>query len=182
MSIDERALVEQAIQHDSRAFAQLYDRYVDKIYKYIYYKTGASASVDDLTAQVFLKAWESIGNYRWTEHPFAAWLFRIAHNLVIDYYRTRRETVPLEDLALEDNITPPLDELAQSHLTSAMLRQAIAQLTEDQQQVIVLKFIDGYEIDQVAKLLGKDSRAVRSLQHRALGALQRILSKSKAQP
>jgi RNA polymerase sigma-70 factor (ECF subfamily) len=176
---DERALVERAIQHDSEAFAQLYDRYVAKIYRYIYFKTGASASVEDLTAQVFLKAWESIGSYRWTERPFAAWLFRIAHNLVIDHYRKHHEIVSVDGLALEDGDSPSLDEVVENHLNAAVVRQAIAQLTDDQQQVIILKFMDGYDAEQIAQLLGKNSRAIRSLQYRALGSLNRILKKGR---
>ncbi len=181
MPDEERALVERASAHDTQAFAQLYDRYVAKIYKYVYYKTGASQSVEDLTAQVFLKAWESIKGYRWTERPFAAWLFRIAHNLIIDYYRQHREFVPIDDLALEDGNAPALDDLAHLHLTTDVLRQAITQLTDDQKQVIILKFLEGYDIDQVAAMLGKDSRAIRSLQHRALATLQRILQKGKVE-
>jgi len=181
MPDEERALVQRASAHDANAFAQLYDRYVAKIYKYIYYRTGASMSVEDLTAQVFLKAWESIDGYRWTERPFAAWLFRIAHNLIIDHYRQQREFVSIDDLVLEDDHTPPLDDLAQLHLTSEQIRQAIAKLTDDQQQVIILKFIEGYEIEQVADILGKDARAIRSLQHRALASLQRILRQGKVE-
>lgn len=181
MPDEERALVQRAIAHDANAFAQLYDRYIAKIYKYVYYRTGASQLVEDLTAQVFLKAWESIDSYRWTERPFAAWLFRIAHNLIIDHYRQHHEFLPIDDLVLEDNAAPALDDLAHLHLTGDLLHQAIAQLTDDQQQVIILKFLEGYEIDQVADIMGKDSRAIRSLQHRALATLQRVLIKGKVE-
>ena len=179
MPDEERALVQRATSHDSHAFAQLYDRYVARIYKYIYYRTGASTSVEDLTAQVFLKAWESIDHYRWTERPFAAWLFRIAHNLIVDHYRQQRPAVSIDDLALQDGGAPGLDDLAHSHLNHDLLRRAIVQLTADQQQVIILKFLEGYSVEQIAGILGKDERAIRSLQHRALAALHRILNKGK---
>ena len=179
MPDEERALVQRASAHDPHAFAQLYDRYVARIYKYIYYRIGTSTSVEDLTAQVFLKAWESIDGYRWTERPFAAWLFRIAHNLIIDYYRQHREFVSLDDLTPHHDNAPGLDDLAHSHLNHDLLRQAIAKLTEDQQQVIILKFLEGYQVEQIADILGKDERAIRSLQHRALATLQRILHKGK---
>ncbi|MBI5032790.1 MAG: sigma-70 family RNA polymerase sigma factor [Chloroflexi bacterium] len=181
MPDEERALVQRATTHDPHAFAQLYDRYVARIYKYIYYRTGASMSVEDLTAQVFLKAWESIASYRWTERPFAAWLFRIAHNLIVDHYRQHREFVSIDDLTLPNGDAPGLDDLAHSHLNEDLLRQAIAKLTDDQQQVIILKFLEGYEVEQIADLLGKDERAIRSLQHRALATLQRILHKGKVE-
>ena len=94
---EERMLVLRAAKHDPEAFARLYDRFVDKIYKYIYYKVGAKSDAEDLTAQVFLKAWEAIGKYRVTERPFSAWLYRIAHNLVVDHFRTKRDAVPIEE-------------------------------------------------------------------------------------
>ncbi len=181
MSDEERSIVQRAVKHDSAAFALLYDRYVDKIYRYIHYKVGTIAQAEDLTAQVFLKAWEGIGKYRWTERPFAAWLYRIAHNAIVDYYRTDRAVVPIDDLALEDedNVSP--EDLAEQRLTSDMVRKAIAQLTDEQQEVIILKFLEGYGTEQVALLIGKDQGAVRALQHRALGTLQRIFRKEAKQ-
>jgi RNA polymerase sigma-70 factor (ECF subfamily) len=89
----EKRLALRAAQRDSEAFAALYDAYVDKIYKYVFYKVGGQAEAEDLTAQVFLRAWEAIGEYEWREYPFSAWLFRIAHNLIVDHHRARRETV-----------------------------------------------------------------------------------------
>ncbi len=168
---DERALV----QHDAQAFARLYDHFVDKIYQYVYYKVRTTGQAEELTAQVFLKAWENIGSYRWTERPFAAWLYRIAHNLVVDYFRTHREAVPLEALQLSDDGAEDVDDLAAKHLDAEMIRQAIAQLTDDQQQVIILKFLEGYGTEEIAQLMDKDPGAVRALQHRALVALQKIV-------
>ncbi len=175
MSDDERSLAQRAIARDSAAFALLYDRYVDKIYRYIFYKVGASAEAEDLTAQVFLKAWESIGSYHWTERPFAAWLYRIAHNLVVDHFRTRHVAAPIDDLSLEDDAA--VEDIVQQQLTNEMLRKTIARLTDDQQQVIILRFLEGYSTPEVARLIDKDEGAVRALQHRALDALQRMLRK-----
>ena len=177
MPIDERSLVERAVRRDTQAFALLYDQYVEKIYRYIHYKVGTRTQAEDLTAQVFLKAWESIGKYRSTEHPFAAWLYRIAHNLVVDHYRTDRAALALDDLPREEADSVSLEEIAEQRLTSEMVKRAITQLTEDQQEVILLKFIEGYSTAEVAALIGKDQGAVRALQHRALGTLQRIFRK-----
>jgi RNA polymerase sigma-70 factor (ECF subfamily) len=181
MSDDERLLVQRAIGYDSRAFTLLYDRYVDKIYRYIHYKVGTSAQAEDLTAQVFLKAWENIGKYRWTERPFSAWLYRIAHNAVVDHFRTHRATELLEDVPLEDERAASLDDLAEQRLTRERVKQAIAQLTDEQQEVIILKFLEGYSTAEVARLIGKEQGAVRALQHRALDTLQRIF-RQEAQP
>ncbi len=174
---EERTLVQRATRRDPEAFARLYDRFVDKIFKYIYYKVRTASQAEELTSQVFLKAWESIGNYRWTERPFAAWLYRIAHNLVVDYFRTHHQAVSLEDLPLSDDHADDVDELAVKNLDAEMIRQAITRLTDDQQQVIILKFLEGYETEEIAELMEKEPGAVRALQHRALIALQKIVRK-----
>ncbi len=171
---DERKLVERACDGDRRAFAQLYDRFVDKIYRYIYYKVGSLSDAEDLTAQVFLKAWEAIGTYQWTERPFSAWLYRIAHNLVVDYFRTKRDLSSLDELPSLEERGPSLEELTQRHLTADTLRRAIARLTPDQQQVILLRFLEGYSTEQVAQIMGKQPGAVRTLQHRALAGLSGV--------
>ncbi len=170
----EKALVERAIKHDRVAFAQLYDRFVDKIYKYIYYKVGNKTDAEDLTGQVFLKAWEAIGHYRWTERPFAAWLYRIAHNLVVDHFRTRKDSTPLDDILSLEHPGTDLDEIIQHHLTADVLRHALRRLTRDQQQVIILRFLEGYNTAEVAEMMGKQPGAVRTLQHRALAGLNLV--------
>jgi RNA polymerase sigma-70 factor, ECF subfamily len=164
----------QSSQFDSESFAKIYDAHVDKIYKYIYYKVGTAVEAEDLTAQVFLNAWQALGRYRQTDRPVSAWLFRIAHNLVIDHFRTQHATVPIDGLpflSYDDDV----EELAQQHLTADMLRQAMQQLTDDQRDVILLKFLDGYSTAEVATILSRDQAAVRALQRRALIALHRIL-------
>ncbi|MFQ5460582.1 MAG: sigma-70 family RNA polymerase sigma factor, partial [Anaerolineae bacterium] len=93
----ERLLASRATRGDRAAYSALYERYVDKIYRYIYYKVGDREQSEDLTSQTFLKAWHAIADYEWRSYPFGAWLFRIAHNLVVDYHRARRETASLDD-------------------------------------------------------------------------------------
>lgn len=178
---DEQTLVARASKHDAEAFACLYDRYVDKIYKYINYKAGRT-NAEDLTSQVFLKSWAALGDYHVTQRPFSAWLFRIAHNLVVDYYRTQRETISLDEFPMADESITDIAELAEHHLDSETLRQALKRLTEDQQQVVILKFIVGYSTDEVARLLNKHPAAVRALQHRALISLERIMGKTRPAP
>lgn len=167
---------------DATMFAQLYGCYVDKIFKYVYGKIGKVTEAEDLTAQVFMKAWQAIGRYRRTEYPFSAWLFRIAHNLVVDYFRTQKETLSIERLPFEiDAGTDSLDTVAQRTLTAADLRKAIAQLTEAQREVIVLKFLEGYSTEETARIICKDEGAVRALQHRALLALKRACNEVEVQ-
>jgi RNA polymerase sigma-70 factor, ECF subfamily len=175
---DERAIVRRAAAHDAQAFARLYDRFVDKIFKYIYYKIGSRSDAEDLTAQVFLKAWEAIGSYHLTEKPFSAWLYRIAHNLVVDHFRMRHDVLPIEEITLPEAPDSDLDDLAQRHLTAESLHRAIKRLTSDQRQVIILRFVEGYNTEEVALIMGKGQGAVRTLQHRALASLGRIFRRS----
>ncbi len=175
----EKELAQRASQHDPEAFAELYDLYVDKIYNYVYYKVGNAAEAEDLTAQVFTKAWEAIGSYRWQGHSFSPWLFRIAHNLVVDYHRARRQTVVLDALetgpyarfSAEDRPEQVLHHL----MTMERVQRAISQLTEEQQTVIILRFLEGYSTAEIAEIMGKKRGAIRGLQFRGLAALRKIL-------
>src|SRR5215210_5930293 len=127
MLCNEAELAQRASTHDQAAFAELYNAYVDKIYKYIYYKVGNAPDAEDLCEQVFLKAWEAIGRYTWCGYPFSSWLYKLAHNVVVDHYRTRREVVPLDTaFATSDEPVDP-DTTLQRMLEAAELRDAINQ-------------------------------------------------------
>jgi len=176
---EEKELAVRATRYDQEAFGQLYDRYVTKIYQYVYYKVGSGAEAEDLTAHVFLRAWEAIGGYEWREHPFSAWLFRIARNLVVDYHRARRETVSLEGSDGRTEVQPSDEEQPdhslQALFTSEQLRQAVSQLTDEQQEVIVLRFLEGYSTAEIAAIMGKREGAIRGLQFRGLAALRELI-------
>ncbi|MFQ5857331.1 MAG: sigma-70 family RNA polymerase sigma factor [Anaerolineae bacterium] len=175
----EKELAIRASMHDPGAFAELYDLYADKIYNYVYYKVGNTVEAEDLTAQVFTKAWEAIGSYQWQGYSFSPWLFRIAHNLVVDYHRARRPTVVLDVLETRPNLASledsQPDQVLQSMMTMERVREAISQLTEEQQTVIILRFIEGYSTADVAEIMGKRRGAIRGLQFRGLTALRKIL-------
>ncbi len=171
-------LVNRAIARDAAAFGELYDRFLERVYRYLYFRLGHQAEAEDLTEQVFLKAWEAMGRFRWQGRPFLAWLYRLAHNALIDHLRSKRPTASLND---PDR---PLDvvsdaaavELAQQ-LDANVLAAAIQELTPEQQQVIVLKFIDGMENVHIAQVMDKREGAIRALQLRALLALRRVLER-----
>ncbi len=179
MGSSERQLAERAAKRDREAFAKLYDLYGDKIYRYIYYKSGRTDEAEDLTAQVFLKAWEAIDHYRWEGYPFSTWLYRIAHNMMIDYYRTHRETLPLDTARTKESTVDP-HQSAERAITSDRIREALKHLTQDQQRVIVLRFLEGYSTSEVASMMDKDPDAIRALQHRALRALQPWMTEEAA--
>lgn len=177
---NEAELAQRASRRDQAAFAELYNAYVDKIYKYIYYKVGSAQDAEDLCEQVFLKAWEAIGRYTWCGYPFSSWLYKLAHNLVVDHYRTRRETLPLNDvIATSDEPVDPESMLRQT-LDACELRDAIVQLTSEQRQVIALKFVEGYDNAEIAQMMNKKEGAIRALQYRALRSLQGILEAEEA--
>lgn len=168
-------LVSRASQGSGEAFGQLYQIYVDRIYNYVYYKTGHSVDAEDLTEQVFIKAWEAIRRFRFEGKPFAAWLFKVARNVVIDHYRTRKNNTDLSEVigAVAHDGDP--EASAMRRATGQVLMTAIRHLTDEQQQVILLKFVDGMDNTEISATMGKKEGAIRALQYRALLALQRIL-------
>lgn len=173
---DERILVRRARDGNANAFGELYERHLDRVYRYVFYRVGSPVEAEDLTEQVFLKAWEAIARYDDRGLPFTAWLYRMAHNLVIDYYRTRRPDVALDE-ALDRAAQDDPSAETEANLEAAEVRAAIGDLNPEQQQVLILRFIEGLGHDQVATILGKTEGATRVLQHRALAALARALER-----
>lgn len=169
-------LVQRAVSGDAEAFASLYDTYVDRVYRFIFFRVGESRLAEDLTSQTFLKAWESVGRYQIRGLPFAAWLFRIARNKVIDNYRVSKETVSLEAaLSTQPDPNGRVDEKVEGHLEIEQMRVALRRLTEDQRQVLTLKFIEGLSTKEISQVTGKREGAIRALQMRGLQALAHIL-------
>lgn len=173
----ERIQIERAVAGDEEAFAALYGAYVDRIYGFIAFRVSNNQTAEDLTSQVFLKAWEALDSYEPRGVSFGAWLFRIARNTVIDHYRTKKEPAPLDTVAETTPAqVPAVDVQVERHLTARELQRALGQLTELQREVLTLKFIVGLETREVAEIMGKRQGAIRALQMRGLQALERILS------
>ena len=175
-SFDEATLIERARRFDRAALSELYKHHVQAIYRYIYYRVGDVDVAEDLVSEVFLKALEGIESFTYSGAPFASWLYRIAQARVSDYFRrkARREHLPLDETLVSGQEEPRAE--VEARLRHEELRSAIARLTEEQQQVIILKFIEGLSNAAVAQILGRTEGAVKSLQYRALASLQRIMS------
>ena len=173
---DEKSLVRRAQQHDQAALTQLYEENFDRIYRYIVLKIGDRTEAEDMTQQVFLSAIKSISSFKWKGTPFSAWLFRIAHNQMVDYWRkkAKRATVPLDESLADGGDNPGL--MAEQNLEIEHLAAATRKLTKAQQEVISLRFPGDLPIAQVAKIMGKSEGAVKALQHSAIVALRRALS------
>ncbi|HYG59600.1 MAG TPA: sigma-70 family RNA polymerase sigma factor [Symbiobacteriaceae bacterium] len=178
---DEQLVVERA-KRDPDAFGRLYDVHFDRIYAYIYRKTGDRQAAEDLTSDTFMKALANIKNYRYTGQPFAAWLYRIAANVVTDYYRSRRISTPLdEELSLQAPGTSPEEAALRLDDQQAVAR-AIQTLSPDQQDVILLRFSAGLRLKEIAQVIGKTEGAVKALMFRALGGLKGKLTESGVRP
>jgi RNA polymerase sigma-70 factor (ECF subfamily) len=176
-SIDEKVLVERA-KTDPESFGLLYERYVDKIYNYIYYRTGNHHDAEDLTAKVFYQALNHISRYVQRGAPFSSWLYRIAHNLVANWHRdrSRRQVVSLERLVLVhgDEEPGPFEKVARIERQETLL-EAIRDLPADRQLLLILKFVDRLPNAQIGKIMGRSEGAIKSLYHRTLVALRRDL-------
>lgn len=175
---NETGLVDLAMAGDFNSFAELYSRHLDAVYRYIYFRTGHQQDAEDLTEQVFLKAWEALPNYKSVGSYFINWLYRISHNIVVDHHR-RQNIVTEDDLLNEATLPHPEQENALDAIILAeemtSLSSAIRQLPEEHQQVIILRFVEGLGHAEISRILDKSEVACRAIQHRALAALNKIL-------
>ncbi len=174
-------LVKAAVSGNVDAFGELYRQNFEAIYRYLYFRLRSAPDAEDLTNQVFLNAWRSIGRFEPGKVPFGAWLYTIAHNLLVNHYRSRQrraETTIDEntDSAMEAGpmIVNPETEFEKKWRNQA-LREAIESLNEEQQLVVYFRFIERRDHSAVAKMLGKSEGAVRTIQFRALQALRRLV-------
>lgn len=170
------ALVASAQAGDPEAFAALYDEYAPRVYRYLSVRVRQPADAEDLLHRVFVKVIESIGRYRSTGVPFGAWLFRIARNTMIDELRSRPRDLALDDLddVAHGRWSDPVGS-AERGSERATIRAALAELTEDQRDVVLYRFFAGLSTQEAAALMGKREGSIRALQFRALQALRRRL-------
>ena len=178
---DDAALAVRASKGESAAFGVLYDRHVEAVYRYVYYRVRNDAEAEDLTSDVFMRALKAMPKYE-PRQAYLAWLYRIARNAIIDRARRGKKQVSYED-ALEhpsaDQVVHPDEEIA-LHSDSATLRGALAKLTPLQQEVIVLRFLEGYSTQEIARIVGKREGTVRGIQFRAIGALRQLIPSREA--
>ncbi len=169
-------VIDRARGGDRSAFAELYDTHCGAVYRYVLYRVREPSDAEDLTSEVFTRAFANIHRYRWQGKSLLAWLYTIARNAVTDRRRRQRPTVDLEGAygVAEDGPTAH-DHAVRGEQVDA-LRGAVKHLTTEQQEVLLLRFVENMSSRQVAKMLGKNEGAVRALQFRALGRLRKILA------
>jgi RNA polymerase sigma-70 factor (ECF subfamily) len=174
LEVNEDDILVSASRGDREAFGALYERYVERIYNYVYYRTGNLHDAEDLTARVFQRAMNHIHNYTDRGVPFSAWLYRIAHNLVANWHRdrSRRQEIPLSDVPL----IPSKDERPEANLVRSQeqdsLMRLIRQLPSERQTLLILKFVEDLSNAEIGQIMGRSEGAVKSLYHRTLLALR----------
>lgn len=179
---DETTLISLSQGGNREMFAQLYEAYIERIYRYIYYRVVDNMLAEDLTSQVFLKAWEKLDSYEPGQSPFAAWLYRIARNTIIDYYRTKKAAISLDEIEhLKISHTDEVDKKLDLQAQAQELHEALLALTAQQQKVLVLRFIRGFSTAEIARQLGKQQGAVRALQMRGLHELSKCQTIQRSQ-
>ena len=177
--IDDFQLIENAGNGDNEAFGLLYERYVRKIYNYIYYRTGNVNDAEDLTAKVFHRAFRHIESYNQRGVPFSAWLYRIAHNLVANWYRdrSRKKEVTLDDqFPSSFHFDFPESALEKSEESEKLIK-TLRKLPPERQQLIILKFVEGLSNAEIGLIMRKSEGAIKSLYHRTLESLRKEIDK-----
>ena len=179
---EEESLVRQAKDGDNHAFSRLYETHFDRIYRYVVFKTGDRIEAEDMTQQVFLKAYQSISGFNLKGPPVSSWFFRIAHNLIVDHLRKKTKQEENQVMAVDEN-TIAGDDDPQTALEFSLdverLSAASRLLTDAQQEVISLRFAGDLPIVEVARIMGKSEGAVKALQHAAIAALRKTLQVEK---
>ncbi len=174
---DVMLLVGAAQAGDSDAFGRLYDRYVDLVYRYVYYRVGGQPLAEDLTSETFLRALRRIANFTWQGKDFGAWLVTIARNLIADHFKSGRfrlEVVTADMLDSDQGLDGPEGRVVESLVHAALLK-AVRQLGSEQQECVVLRFLQGLSVAETALIMGKNEGAIKALQYRAVRALAKLL-------
>ena len=173
-------VIERARSGDRDAFAELYDQHIDSVYRYLLYRVREPSDAEDLASEVFTRAFANIHRYRWQGKSFLAWLYTIARNAVTDRRRRDRPTMDLDNaFGLAEEGPTAHDRAVHGEAVDA-LRGAVKHLTSEQQEVIVLRFVENLSSRQVAQVLGKNEGAIRALQFRALGRLRKLMREDPA--
>ncbi len=168
----------EAAKQNPNAFGELYERYVDRIYNYIYHRVGNVHDAEDLTSRTFYRALAHLGQYEDKGVPFSAWLYRIAHNLMANWHRDRkrRPVVALDELVVKSAADEHPEAIAESEDNERLLREVIRKLDPVRQELLVLKFSEGLSNADIGSVMGRSEGAIKSLYHRTLLAIRKEMS------
>jgi RNA polymerase sigma-70 factor, ECF subfamily len=173
MELSDEEILARASAGDRDAFGMLYERYIDRIFNYVYYRTGNTNDAEDLTARVFQRAMNHIGHYTDRGVPFSAWLYRIAHNLVANWHRdrSRKQEIPISDAPLVAKGDAPETSMVHTEQQESLLR-LIRSLPSERQTLLILKFVEHYSNAEIGQIMGRSEGAIKSLYHRTLLSLR----------
>jgi RNA polymerase sigma-70 factor (ECF subfamily) len=173
------ALVERAQAGDAEAFGELYDRYVDLVYRYVYYRVGTTQLAEDLTSETFLRALRRISSFTWQGRDVGAWFVTIARNLIADHYKSGRYRLEMTTDDIVETGSKMVEDSPENAVLESMqnkvLLEAVKQLNAEQQECIVLRFLQGLSVAETAQAMGKNDGAIKALQYRAIRSLGRLL-------
>jgi RNA polymerase sigma-70 factor, ECF subfamily len=186
----EKSLIEGAQKGNAEDFGALYDLYAQRIYRFVFLKTGTASDAEDLTHEVFLAAWRTMKGYRIGTTPFTSWLYRIASNRVIDWYRTQKKNISLDEIMAGGSLPIELVSAGGSNLVKALAHKfelqavmgALASLSDDQQDVIIMRYVDDMTPEETGEAMGKTAGAIRLIQHRAIKQLKKMIEETHGQP
>lgn len=172
-------LVQRAQSGDAEAFGALYDRYVDQVYRYIVYRVSSPQLAEDLTSETFLRALRRISTFTWQGRDVGAWFVTIARNLIADHYKSGRYRLELTTEDVSDSSSAPVQAGPENEVLEAMqnkvLLEAVKRLNPEQQECVVLRFLQGLSVSETAQVMGKNDGAIKALQYRAIRTLGRLL-------
>ncbi len=170
---NEAHIINQAQQGNPEYFGLLYDHYLAPIYRFVFLKVSAKAEAEDLVHEIFLSAWKNIEDYDHLGFPFSSWLYQIARHKVIDYYRTKRSNLDIENIGEENlKVANVMDNELDKNLDLDRVKNAIKQLNEDQQNVLIMRFVEDLSYQEISAVLDKSEGAIRLIQHRAIQNLK----------
>lgn len=173
----EELLIQDAIAGDKQAFGRLYEIYADQIVRYLYFRVGEHSEAVDMTEVVFLKAWEKLPGFgsKGKSRNFRAWLYRIAHNAMVDYHRTKKNETALDEIPEQPDHIPSPGQLVEKYEQSKALMQALESLDELSRQVVTLRFLSGVKSKDIAEIVGISTGNVRVIQFRAVRKLRELM-------
>ncbi len=179
---NEHHIIRQAQQGNPEYFGLLYDHYLTPIYRFVFLKVSAKAEAEDLVHEIFLNAWKNIEDYDNLGFPFSSWLYQIARHKIIDYYRTKKSNLNIENVSEENfKVANVVENELDKNFDLAKVKSAIKQLGEDQQNVLIMRFVEDLSYPEISAALDKSEGAIRLIQHRAIQNLKNIINKNGEQ-
>lgn len=173
---DIKILIRKIKKGDKEAFGEIYELFAERIFRYIYFKVGKREEAEDLTQQVFVRVWESLDDFKFRKNPFSSWVYRIAHNLVVDFYRKQKDVLSLnDDIKIEIADSLDLDERLYYKEEVKKILSLINRLPQEQKDILILRFVDDLSYGEIARIMKKSPLTLRVLQHRALKKLKELI-------